>query len=72
MREFSKITYCGAAILLLVGTGCSRQAWYAGMQQSARDDCLRQPPGEIERCEAHLNRMHFDDYERDRERRPQP
>lgn len=72
MRELSKLTGLGVAILLLLCTGCTRQAWYAGMQQTAQDDCLRQPPGEIERCEAHINRMRFEDYERDRERRQQP
>jgi len=42
------------------------------MQQTAQDDCLRQPPSEIERCEAHINRMRFEDYERDRESRQRP
>lgn len=56
----------------LFSAGCSQQAWYAGMQRSAADDCQQQPLGEIKRCEAHLNRLRFEDYEQERKRSHQP
>jgi len=30
--------------------GCSTEAWRAGAQESAKNDCLKAPIGEQERC----------------------
>ena len=56
------------AVLLTVVAlaGCSMKAWYEGMKFSAQNECLRQPPGESESCLRRVNKMTYEDYERNR------
>ncbi len=56
-------TLCLATILL---TGCSAQAWYEGLRQSAGNECNRQPPGAAEECRARVNQEKYDAYEKER------
>ena len=44
-------------------SGCSTQAWYNGLQASARASCQQQPSSEQARCEARLNQQPYDAYE---------
>lgn len=56
--------------IVLVATqllaGCTTQAWYYGMQNAAKQTCLRQPASEQERCDARLNKQDYDTYEKNR------
>lgn len=56
-------------ILLLAATqaGCSARAWYAGLQESAKNQCARRPPAADEDCRQRLPPQRFDDYEKARE-----
>ena len=45
-------------------TGCSTQAWYNGLQASARASCQQRPSSEQARGEARLNQQPYDAYEK--------
>ncbi|MDD2816359.1 MAG: hypothetical protein PHP00_11595 [Thiotrichaceae bacterium] len=49
--------------LLLLLTGCSSQAWYDGMQQQNKLDCLKNPTTRMETCQQ--AGQHYDNYKRD-------
>lgn len=53
-------------LLSVLLTGCSTQAWYQGIQQSAAMDCNRQPADARERCLARINKESYDDYRKAR------
>ena len=42
-------------------SACSDRAWYEGVQQSQRFDCMNLPPAQQEQC---LNELRQIDYER--------
>ena len=54
------------AVCALALAGCSTQAWYDGLKQSAQNECRRQTPGDVESCLARVNTMSYDEYERRR------
>lgn len=47
-------------------SGCTTRAWYETMQATAKQACRKEPPSEQERCEARLNRMEYEQYEKQR------
>ena len=49
----------------LIG-GCTTQAWYEGMKQSAVNNCDKQPPGAREECLSRVNQKSYNDYEKER------
>ena len=51
---------------LLLGSGCSTQAWYEGFKISAETECYKLPPGAAAQCLARLNKMTHEEYEKDR------
>jgi hypothetical protein len=55
------------AVLVLLATGCSYQAWYEGVQDTRRQDCYRLPPGEVQPCLDEVDRVGYDQYRRERE-----
>ena len=69
-----RVRYCttlstrGAMLLLAFAAlaGCSAKTWYAGLQTAAEIECRRLPPGETQGCLARVNRMPYEDYERQR------
>jgi hypothetical protein len=54
------------AIAAAALAGCSTKMWYEATKKSAEQECLRQPPGETERCLARVNPLTYEDYERRR------
>ncbi|MFD1123011.1 hypothetical protein ACFQ2T_10885 [Methylophilus flavus] len=52
--------------LTLASSGCSRQAWYEGVKEGARNNCRSQPPGEVEPCLIKLNTKTHEEYEKER------
>lgn len=54
---------CYTLSLLLLLTGCSSQAWYDGMQQQNKLDCLKNPTTRMETCQQMGQR--YDNYKRD-------
>jgi len=58
----------GAMLLVALAalTGCSAKSWYAGLQTAAENECRRLPPGETASCLARVNKMPYEDYERQR------
>jgi hypothetical protein len=48
--------------------GCTTRALYEGVQATAKQACLREPPSEQERCESRLNKQDFDSYAKDQRR----
>jgi hypothetical protein len=49
--------------------GCTTRAWYEGVQATAKQACLREPPAEQARCESRLNKQDFDSYVKDQLRK---
>jgi hypothetical protein len=62
--------HCAWSAMLLVAlaalAGCSAKSWYAGLQTAAENECRRLPPGETPGCLARVNKMSYEDYERQR------
>lgn len=54
-----------ALVAALIG-GCTTQAWYEGMKQSAVNNCDKQPPGARDECLSRVNQKPYDDYEKER------
>jgi hypothetical protein len=52
--------------LTLASSGCSREAWYEGVKEGARNNCRSQPPGEVEPCLEKLNMKTYEEYEKER------
>jgi hypothetical protein len=59
-------TVAHVAFGFLALTGCSTQSWYEGLKLSAQNECRRQPSGDVESCLARVNKMSYEDYERQR------
>ena len=54
------------ATVALTTVGCTTQAWYAGVQNGAENDCKQKPLGEVDRCLARLNKMTYEEYQQAR------
>jgi hypothetical protein len=56
------------ALLLcaLAISGCTRDAWYAGTQQSAENRCRQQPGDAAQRCLENLKKQRYPEYEKER------
>jgi len=66
MKTESILCLASLACALLGATGCSTEAWYAGMKHRAENECNQQPFGEREACLARVNKMPHDAYEKER------
>ncbi|MCX7278036.1 MAG: hypothetical protein NTZ15_12060 [Burkholderiales bacterium] len=55
----------GAALALLL-SGCSAEAWYNGMQQSAQEACRIQRSGPMESCAAGRYAKPYAEFEKER------
>ena len=54
--------------LCLMAQGCSRQAWYEGLQNRERQACYSNPSqGEIQKCLERVNGTTYDQYKIDKE-----
>lgn len=53
-------------LLTLTIVACSNKAWYEGMKEGARNNCLSQPAGESEACLQKLNTKSYEEYEKER------
>lgn len=53
-------------VAALLNTGCTTQAWYAGMQRGAENDCRQQPGSAADECMARINKQRYPDYEKAR------
>ena len=52
----------------LLAAGCSQQAWYAGFQASARQQCeALLSPSAIQPCMDQVNSLSYPQYQRERE-----
>lgn len=52
---------------VMVGA-CSRQAWYEGGKESARQTCYRKANNEaVQRCLEEINRLPYEEYQKERE-----
>jgi hypothetical protein len=65
MRNIFLPAYLMAASLLVAG--CTTEAWYEGVKQSAQDECRRQPAGAAEQCLSRLNKQTYQEYEKARQ-----
>lgn len=52
--------------LALSGCASPLRAWYEGLQNSAQNQCDKQPPGAREDCLAGLNKKTYDAYDKER------
>ena len=50
----------------LLVSACSTRAWYEGVQQSAKNDCLDQPPSALDDCLSRVDNQSYQDYEKAR------
>ena len=55
----------GAALVFLL-CGCSTEAWYKGMQQSAQEACRTQRNGPMESCTAGRYSKPYPEFEKER------
>ena len=46
--------------------GCSTKAWYGGLRASAAFECDKRPPTDRDSCRAQLNKMSYEQYEKQR------
>jgi outer membrane lipoprotein-sorting protein len=53
-------------VIAVVASGCTTQAWYAGTQAGAENECKHKPAGEVDRCLARLNKMSYEEYQQAR------
>ena len=53
-------------LLVCVLPACTREAWYAGGQASAEQECRRKPGDEMQRCMERLKKQSYQDYEKER------
>lgn len=53
-------------VLIFVIVGCSRQAWYEGVKEGARNNCRSQPQTEVKPCLEKLNTKTYEEYEKER------
>ncbi|MEZ0288926.1 MAG: hypothetical protein ACAH05_08170 [Methylophilus sp.] len=51
--------------LILVSSGCRRQAWYEGVKEGSRNNCRSQHPSDIEVCLEKLNKKTYEEYEKE-------
>lgn len=57
------------AILILTTPlfgGCTTEMAYRGVQGAAEQECLRQPPSEVGRCQERIYRGDYPTYEKNR------
>ena len=54
------------ACLAIVLQACTTQSWYAGLQNSAEQECRRKPGDEMQRCLERLKKQDYRDYEKER------
>lgn len=57
------------AILILAAPlfcGCTTEMAYRGVQGAAEQECLRQPPSEVGRCQERIYRGDYPTYEKNR------
>ena len=57
--------FCFALLSLLL-TGCSASAGYRIMQETAKQNCQKQPPTERDKCEARIDKEDYETYEKNR------
>lgn len=64
----SSLRYVKEAVIFLslLGTGCTYQAWYEGLQDTRRQDCYQLPHGEVQECLDQVNRVGYEQYRRER------
>jgi hypothetical protein len=60
------VRFALALPLILLGGGCSTQAWYEGLRISAESECYKLPPGAVAECLARLNKKTHEEYEKER------
>ena len=60
------------ATLTLALGGCSTQAWYESVKQSAELECQRQPAGSQQECRSRINRQDYGQYEKARDNVQKP
>ena len=54
--------------LCLIAQGCTRQAWYEGLQNRERQECYNsQSQGEAQKCLERVNSTTYDQYKIDKE-----
>jgi hypothetical protein len=54
--------------LCLIAQGCTRRAWYEGLQNRERQECYKGPSeGEIQKCLERVNSTSYDEYKIDQE-----
>ncbi len=54
------------ALQAITVSACTREAWYAGGQASAEQQCRRKPGDEMQRCIERLKNQSYQDYEKER------
>lgn len=54
------------SIVMIIMSGCTSQAWYEGVKESANNNCRNQPPSEVNRCLDKLNNKTYEEYEKER------
>lgn len=65
-RKHAPCAPLAALTLIAALAGCTTEAWYEGVKQSAANRCESQPPGERQRCLDELNKKPYAEYEKER------
>ena len=64
-NKLTSICLTLACATLLI-SGCTTQAWYESMKQSAFNECEKQAPGARDDCLNRVNKKPYDDYAKER------
>jgi hypothetical protein len=57
-----------ATVFCLTIQGCTKRAWYEGLQQGQRQECYKnQSDGDVQKCLDNVNSTTYDQYMQDQE-----
>jgi hypothetical protein len=66
MKSLGNTALAMLVCLVFTLAGCSTKTFYGATRAMAENECRRQPPSEIESCLARVNKMSYEEYERNR------